>query len=132
MNDKIVESLLVVEGVNMNYKDEDGSSSLKEALKNDRKSVVKILLNHPSIDKTITDLSDLKVVVITNNLQEVKRLLEHESISKELGELLLLSTWHGNFDTINYLLTLNDVDISYDNGDGENALIGQQDEITNE
>ena len=113
--EKVVESLLTVEGVNANHKDEDGSSALKEAFKNGRKSVV----------KTVTDLSDLKVAVITNNLQEVKGLLpKHESINKaELGELLLLSAWQGNFDTINYLLTVNDADVSYNTGDGENALV---------
>ena len=91
---EIVEYLLSMEGVDVNYEDDDGDTALKAAVKQNQKSVIGLLLKQPSVDKQ----------------------------SKKLSDFLVLASWYGSYETVQLLLTIDEVKINHQDEDGDTAL----------
>ena len=118
-----VQYLLSLENIDVNHKEQiNEKCALQTAIAGDHNAIVKLLLRDTRVDYAEVKFTSLKVAVIVNNVQEVRQGIQ--SVGKEeLTELLVLASWYGSLDIVEYLLEKTTVDVnSKEKETGECAL----------
>ena len=120
-----VQYLLSLENIDVNHKERiNEKCALQTAIAGDHNAIVKLLLRDTRVDYAEVKFTSLKVAVIVNNVQEVRQGIQSVSVGKEeLTELLVLASWYGSLDIVEYLLEKTTVDVnSKEKETGECAL----------
>ena len=120
-----VQYLLSLENIDVNHKEQiNEKCALQTAIAGDHNAIVKLLLRDTRVDYAEVKFTSLKVAVIVNNVQEVRQGIQSVSVGKEeLTELLVLASWYGSLDIVEYLLEKTTVDVnSKEKETGECAL----------
>ena len=120
-----VQYLLSLENIDVNHNEQmNEKCALQKAIASDHNAVVKLLLTDTRVDYAQVKLTSLKVAVIVNNVQEVAQGIQSVSVGREeLTELLVLASWYGSLDVVQYLLEKTKVDVnSKEKETGECAL----------
>ena len=120
-----VQYLLSLENIDVNHKEQiNEKCALQTAIAGDHNAIVKLLLRDTRVDYAEVKLTPLKVAVIVNNVQEIMQEIQSVSVGREeLTELLVLASWYGSLDIVQYLLEQTTVDVnSKEKETGECAL----------
>ena len=120
-----VQYLLSLENIDVNHQEQiNEKCALQTAIAGDHNAIVKLLLTDTRVDYAEVKLTSLKVAAIVNNVQEVTQGIQSVSVGREeLTELLVLASWYGSLDIVQYLLEQTTVDVnSKEKETGECAL----------
>ena len=122
---RTVQYLLSLENIDVNHKEQiNEKCALQTAIAGDHNAIVKLLLIDTRVNYAEVKLTPLKVAAIVNNVQEVTQGIQSVSVGREeLTELLVLASWYGSLDIVQYLLEQTTVDVnSKEKETGECAL----------